>query len=131
MIGSFGDVVFKVSSNQVLTLSGLIVNRGAEYAEHKIINSFPVLEKTGRKLATASFDVKLSYYLKVIPQDELEKLENFLDEDEAKHLYLGKKHIGHFVLTDLVEKYSRIGGHGEKTVIDVSLSIKEYVRQVI
>lgn len=57
MIGYFGDISFKVSSDKVLTFKDLSKELKNRYVEHSVLNSKPILEYTGRDLETISLSI--------------------------------------------------------------------------
>ena len=59
-IGSLGEIAFEVSNyDRIFTLNNYSKSISANYAEHDVIGSKPILEFTGPKLQTISFDVRI------------------------------------------------------------------------
>ena len=129
MIGSLGEVVFEVSENQILTFDGLIFQKKANYSEHAIHTKKGLLEFTGFSATTASMNITLSEDLGVNPRDELGRLEEIFVNHEAVLFILNGNPQGDglWVIESMSVDYDFISNIGEPKMIQVNLSIKEYI----
>ena len=94
MIGSFGDVVFSVSREQVQTIKNVKWKSSVSYAKHKVHGKDEVLELTGYASGQISFEIELSAFLGVNPTAQLQKLEDMMRQGVAKQFILGTTVIG-------------------------------------
>ena len=129
MIGSFGEVVFEVSTGKIRTFRDFQVQRSAKYTEHSIHGRKGLLEFTGFSAATASLNVRLDAGLGIKPKEELNALHEILTKHEAVSLILDGEPQGDglWVLESIDENFEIIDNHGAFIVIEVSLKIKEYI----
>ena len=93
-IGTFGDIVFRVSDQSILTPGGLSVTAGGSWAQHDRIRGKPKTEYTGANLRTASFEILLSADLGVRTRKLLERLGEMAESGEADAFVIGGKPIG-------------------------------------
>lgn len=128
-VGSLGDVVFEVSSDQVRTFSDLKIQRAAKYAEHAIHGKKALLEFTGLAPLTASMKVDLLAALGVVPKEELAALVEILTEHKAVPFILDGEPQGDdlWVLESISEGYEVINNQGTPISITVTLNMKEYI----
>ena len=129
MLGSFGDIVFEVSAEKILTFRNFTSSFKAVYAEHNLLNAKNKLEFTGLSAGDFSLDVNLRENLGVDVNSELERLKEILQNHKAVYLILYGKPQGDgaFVLTDYSVKSSVIDKNGKCTACEVSLKLKEYI----
>ena len=129
MIGSFGDVVFEVSTDIVRTFRDFQIQRSAKFSEHAIHGGKALLEFTGHSPASMSLNIKLDAGLGVNPKEELDTLHEILNNHEAVPFILDGEPQGDglWVLESLDESYEVIDNHGTFTALNVSLKLKEYI----
>lgn len=129
MIGSFGDVVFEVSSDKIHTFRDFQIQRSATYSEHAIAGRKGLLEFTGLPASTASLNIRLDAALGINPKDELDTLHGILTEHEALPFILDGEPQGDglWVLESISESYEIIDNQGTFIAVEVSLKLKEYV----
>ena len=127
IVGSLGDITFKVSSKAMRTIQKLEKNVSVSYSEHKTHLKYPIMEFTGKDLATASFPITLSAFVGVNPTKYLKKLEKMMMNQKAVYFALGTKLIGKkWVITGIKESYQYFDRDGDVLSIDATVSIKEY-----
>lgn len=128
MIGSFGEIVFVVSTDISKTLNNLQRQGGVTYAEHAVISGKPVLELTGLNAETISFDMFLCSQLGVTPVDEVKQLREMRDQGVAEPLILDGEPQGAdmWVITDISEKWEHLDPDGSPIIIQVTVNLKEY-----
>ena len=129
MIGSFGDVVFEVSTELIRTFRDFQIQRSAKYSEHAIHGRKGLLEFTGLSPASASLNMRLDAALGVNPKEELNTLRDILTKHEAVPLILDGEPQGDnlWVLEGIDETYEIIDNHGTAIAVEVSLKLKEYI----
>lgn len=79
MIGSYGDIVFEVSSERVKTFRDFQIQRSAKYSEHAIHGRKALLEFTGLSPASLSINIRLDAGLGLNPKEELNMLYEVLN----------------------------------------------------
>ncbi len=129
MIGSFGDVVFEVSSDRIRTFRDFQIQRSAKYSEHAIHGRKGLLEFSGLSASTASLNIRLDAGLGVNPKEELSTLHDILNNHEALPFILEGEPQGDglWVLESIGENYEIIDNHGTAIAVEVSLKLKEYI----
>ena len=129
MIGSFGDVVFEVSTDIVRTFRDFQIQRSAKFSEHAIHGGKALLEFTGQSPASMSLSIRLDAGLGVNPKEELDTLHEILNNHEAVPFILDGEPQGDglWVLESLDESYEVIDNHGTFIALNVSLKLKEYI----
>ena len=130
MIGSIGEIVFEVDSEQsILTIDEFSETHSASYAEHGVINSKGLLEFTGLKASSASFIMRLDMSLGVNPDEQIRRLLDMLEEHEAVNFILAgiPKGHGRWVIESLDVKHKTIDSRGYTRVAEVSIRLKEYI----
>jgi phage protein U len=127
MVGSFGNVTFKVSSKYVRTIEKLEMTESVTYAEHAIHGKAPRMEFTGRNLRTGSFPIILSAFMGISPRKYVAKIRKLMYKHKAVNLILGQKAIGKkWVITDMKETSQYFDADGTILQIEVTVTIKEY-----
>lgn len=126
-IGSFGDVVFTASANEIRTFDDLQQSGTARYAEHAVLGAKPLLEFIGPGLEEISFKVKLDSSCGVDPDAEFKSLQEIRDSGEVCTLIFGDTKIGKFVLESISVSEGPRGKDGRATWIEAGLTIKEYI----
>jgi hypothetical protein len=128
VIGSFGDVIFEVSTRRVRTFDNFARGGSGRWAEHEIINQKPVPEFTGPGLEEISFSVRLDANMGVNPESELKKLREMRDTGKVADLIIGGEPISEsmWVLESLREQHKVFSGNGRIIIATAELSLKEY-----
>lgn len=133
-IGSLGEIAFEVSNyDRILTLDNYSKSITANYAEHEVIGSKPLLEFTGPKLQTISFDVLISAYLGYNPRKQMKQLIEYCEKGAVLSFILGDEPIGDnkWVIESLTEKAEQFTGNGEILSSTASISLKEYIEDEV
>lgn len=130
-IGSYGKVVFKVSSLGVLSPNDYKIDRAAKIKKHSLINNPDITEFQGRQLINVSFGIKLISTLTNITQAR-EKLTKYVDEGHHYPLVLSGKKIGEntFILTKCTEKVVKTDRIGTPIVVELEISLEEYIEKI-
>ncbi|MCE5315157.1 MAG: phage tail protein [Armatimonadota bacterium] len=131
VIGSFGQIVFEVSSRKAESFEGFNHKAGARLDSSEIIGSEPLVQFLGPGEETIGFNLRLSADLGVNPQTEYKKLYDMMTSGEAGSLVLGGEPFGgsnvRWLIEDLSTEYSHWGGSGIPRWLDVSVSLRKYV----
>ena len=129
MIGSYGDIVFEVSSERVKTFRDLQVQRSAKYSEHAIHGRKALLEFTGLSPASISINIRLDAALGLNPKEELSMLYEVLNNHITMPFILDGEPQGDnlWVLESIDERHEIIDNHGKSIAVEVSLKLKEYI----
>ena len=125
-IGSFGDVIFRVEEENILTIKAMSREKKSRWEEAQILNDLSFLEFRGRDLTTVSLDIQLIETSKMKIVDTLNTLNNMLENGENHELILGNTLIGEFpfVLESISEKFEK---HQEQfQYVELSITLKEY-----
>ena len=125
MIGSYGDIVFTVSSGKVLTFDGLEKDVNIRYSKQEIHLNKPVLEFIGEDLDEIKLNIKLDTNFGVNPKKQLDKLEASAKKGERKVLMIGTNVMGYFAIQKIGEKFNRIDNRGNLLGIDISINLTE------
>ncbi len=128
-IGTFGNIVFEVSSDKILTFNGFQRTAKARFSEHKIIGEKPVLEATGLELDSVGFSISLNRAVGINPTEQISVLREMLLAQESHALIIGGKKIGSFVLTDLSDAWPKVTHKGQIAVAEIELKLLEYANE--
>jgi phage protein U len=127
MIGTFADIVFEVSREQVLTFAGFTRSGEANFAEHAVLDDKPRLQFTGVSLDEIQFSVRLDISLGVDPAEQVRMMRRMLAAGEARPLIVGEVFLGDFVLVRLEESWTNVDNLGNLLVAELALSLREYI----
>ena len=128
VIGSWGDVTFAVSRNQIKTFDGLKWDSGAKYSTHDRHLKEPLLEFTGMDVESMTFTMLFSAFLGVNPISEVSKMLKAMRHGEVHRLVIGPKAYGtnKWVITSLSNSLNRYDNRGNLLVSTVSVTMKSY-----
>ena len=127
MLASYGKITFKVTEKEIKIFNDFSISRKARYVAHERINSKPLLQFMGLDADTISFNMQLVQGLTGDVSDDLKSLQDMFKKGEANPLFLGSKKLGSFVIESMNEVYSMMDNFGNLEIVNVSLSLKEYV----
>lgn len=128
VIGTWGDITFAVSRNQIKTFDGLKWDSGAKYSTHDRHLKEPLLEFTGTDVESMTFTMFFSAFLGVNPIAEVSKLLKAMRRGEVHRLVVGPKAYGtnKWVITKLSNSLNRYDNRGNLLVAKVSVTMKSY-----
>lgn len=128
VIGTWGDITFAVSRNQIKTFDGLNWDSGAKYSTHDRHLKEPLLEFTGTDVESMTFTMFFSAFLGVNPIAEVSKLLKAMRRGEVHRLVIGPKAYGtnKWVITKLSNSLNRYDNRGNLLVAKVSVTMKSY-----
>lgn len=127
-IGSFGDIIFEVSDDKILTFKDYNRKGSSRWNQYEIIGNKPKSDFDGPGLEEISISILLKVELGVNPSKQLEIIRNMKDTGKPALLILGNKPISpnYWVITDMEENDHIIDNRGNILKADVTLSLMEY-----
>lgn len=131
-LGSFGDIVFEVSSRKALTFRDYKREAKARYASHEIIGKKPILEYLGPDGAELSFVMQFRVDRGVNPAEEADKIRAICEQGKAEYFILGNKVIGDnpWVIVSVGENDAIIDNMGRIIQNRIDVTLKEYIPTV-
>lgn len=127
MLASYGKITFKVTEDEIKIFDNFNITRKARYVAHERINNKPLLQFMGLDADSISFNMQLVQDITGNVSDDLKTLQDMFKKAEVHPLFLGQKKLGSFVIESMSEAYSMMDNLGNLEVVNVSLSLKEYV----
>lgn len=130
-IGCLGDIVFKVSSDMVRTISNVTWSGSANYATHSRHLTDALTEFTGLDPDEITFDIVLSAFLGVNPMSDLAKIWDYERKWQTLPLIIGSKAYGKYrwVIKSHKIKMQTFDGSGDLLSATVSISLLEYIKR--
>ena len=127
-IGAFGDLVFEVSEQKILTFDNWQRTTKHRYQKHNILNHKPKLESVGSDLEEITLEIYFSHFLNVSVKSEMEKLRKMCDDSAANFLIIGGEVVGDclFVIEEISESVEVWGGSGQILSSRVKVKFKEF-----
>lgn len=128
-IGTFGPIVFEVSSTKVRTFKGLKRATKARYSSHEVIGSKPVLEFVGPDIEELSFTMQFSAAWGLNPQDESKKIREICEKGEAYYFVLNNQTVGDnpWIIESVSESVDAIDNNGRIITTQMDVTLKEYI----
>ena len=128
-LGSFGSIVFEVSSRHVLTFRDYKRDARARYASHEIIGRKPILEYLGPDGGEISFTMQFRADCGVSPAEEADRVRRMCETGEANYFVVGGAVIGEnlWVITSVGENDAVIDNMGRIIQNKIDVTLKEYV----
>ena len=128
VIGTWGDITFAVSRNQIKTFDGLKWDSGAKYSTHDRHLKEPLLEFTGTDVESMTFTMFFSAFLGVNPIAEVSKMLKAMRRGEVHRLVIGPKAYGtnKWVITKLSNSLKRFDRWGNLLVASVNVTMQSY-----
>ncbi len=130
-IGSLGDVIFKVSEEEIKTLRDAQWSGKGGWQQHKRHMKMPLLEFTGTELDSFKFNIRISAYLGTRDvMSEIAQLLKYEREGNVLLLTLGEKKYGRYrwVIASHTIKMNYFDSEGNLTDADLSITLTEYPR---
>ena len=127
-IGTFGGVVFEVSSSKILTPKDIKHTVTSSWACNSVIGRKPKVEKTGNALQKITFTVILDAQHGVKPKKSFSQLKTMCDNGNIDYLVLASTVIGSCLwrITSLTEAYDTVLSKGELSRATVNITLEEY-----
>ncbi|MGM9562129.1 MAG: phage tail protein [Phascolarctobacterium sp.] len=133
LVGYLGGTPFMVSRQYVYTFDDYQRGSSGRYASHDVLGKKPLLEFLGPDAESISFKIKLRSDHGLSPRVELDKLRKYRDTGKVLTLVLGGRVVGRhrWVIESISESVNFWSKTGQILSCDVSLTLKEYRKQVI
>lgn len=133
IVGSWGTIVFEVSSFRVRTFDDFKRASSSRWATHEVINKKQVLEFLGPSIESVSFTMLLNTSFGINPGNELKRLREMRDGGKNYPLILADAAVGdnNWVLKNLEENVKKFDGFGNIISVSVSVTLEEYVSAAI
>lgn len=130
MIGALGDIIFKVSAENVNTFQDLVRNSSGRWAYHAIHMQKPKSEFLGPELDTITFTMQFDVNLGRNPRYEMEKVMILSRTGEAVTLVIGGDALGYYRWTveSVEQQYKNISSKGKVLSGAISVTLKEYIK---
>lgn len=128
-LGSFGDLVFEVSSEKCYTVKNVKRTVGKRTAKYTPSRGKEKLMHVGSDLRQVTLSIPLNALLGIKPRDALDRLVELAEGDEVYPLIIGGKPMADnpFALTKLSEDWSVILNGGELATAMAAVTFEEYV----
>lgn len=132
LIGSFGKVIFEVSTEKVRTFDGFTRGSSTRLPDHEIIQKKPLTEFVGPELDVISFTMRFDAYFGVKPREEMEYLLELCRDGKAEILIIGGKALGmdKWVITELKQNWNVVDNLGNVIIGTADVTLKEYISEV-
>lgn len=130
-IGSFGELVFKVSSKQVRTFDALRWDFSAKYATHDRHIKEDLLEYMGPEIETITFSMFFSVFLGVRPLGQIRQLREMVRKGYAQRLVVGGRVYGRYkwVMEKGSVEMQRYDNNGNLWAAKADVTLKEYSKR--
>ena len=127
-IGYFGDVVFSVNQNYMLTPSKFEREGGSRWNDHALILHKPTSQFVGSELEKIKFNIILDVSHGVDPEEQLKTLRNIRDNGFVLPLVINSTPVtnNYWRLDSLKENNNYYGKNGELIHTELELSLTEY-----
>lgn len=128
IVGTFGDIIFQVSSFKVLTFDNYKRTTRHKFAQHEIIRQKPVVESLNSELESVTLTITFNSALNVNPRTAIEKLRQICREARAEYLIVGTEVIGdcRFVIEEISEDIIFWDMLGNPRVSKADMKLLEY-----
>jgi phage protein U len=127
-VGSFGDLIFKVSAEQVVTFENMSWETNARWAEHERHLNEPLLEWLGNQNDKMTFPMTLTVFAGTNPLAEIVKILNMKRSGEPHYLVIGSKGYGkgRWVIQKATIDMKRFDNQGQLLEATVSVTLLAY-----
>lgn len=132
-VGSFGPIVFEVTTDKILSFDGFTRTTEPRYIEHKVQRLKPRVEFEGEGIDPISIKILLKAELGVNPEAEMKKIREYAQRGKRDLFIRGGKPVSTntFVIKRAEETHKRVDNHGIVLEIEVQLEFLEYVEDKV
>ena len=130
-IGSYGDVTFTVTENNILTPEKYDVQIGNRLEKHDRLNAVDISEFKKRELIKVTIPLKLIYTLCNVKR-AIKSLASASENGEHYPLIIGREQIGihDFILTNFNYSIIQTDGTGSPIIAICNLNLEEYIERI-
>lgn len=127
-VGSFGELIFRVSSQEILTFASMTLQTEARWTEHDRHLQNPLPEYQGVQNDKITFQVYLSAFAGTNPAEELGKIQSMIKTGTPHYLVIGTTAYGNvrWVIQKAKIDMQRHDNDGDLLEATVSLTFIEY-----
>lgn len=131
-IGCFGDLMFQVSDQTVLSLENWKWSGSARYSTHQLHGHQALTEFTGLDADQISFDITFSWALGTEPLKQVWELFKIQRNGRALPLTIGNHPYGYYrwTILSISNQINYTDVHGDLYMVKVTLKLQEYLRKV-
>ena len=128
-MAKWGELVFKVNSNQVFSFRKMKRSYSGRWAAHNIIGDRPKMEFQGPEMDEITLEIILDAELGVTPRVILKRLRLAAKNGEVEYFYVGGRKMGanKFYIASGTENWNEIWNEGELVRATASVTFREYV----
>lgn len=132
-IGSFGPIVFEVTTDKIYTFHNFSRTTEPRYVEHKVQRLKPRLEFEGEGIDPIKLNIRLKSSLGLNPAAEMKKIREYAQRGKRDLLIIGSEPVSphHFVIKRAEETHQKVDNKGFVLEIDVQLDLLEYAEETI
>ncbi|MEG0258908.1 MAG: phage tail protein [Lysinibacillus sp.] len=132
-IGSFGPIVFEITTDKILSYDSFTRTTEPRYVEHKVQRLKPRLEFEGEGIDPIKIKVLLKAELGVNPEAEMKKMREYAQRGKRDLFIRGGNPVSpnSFVIKRAEETHKRVDNYGNVLEIEVQLDLLEYVEDKV
>jgi len=129
MIGSWGPIIFMMSSLRKFSMKNTSRTVTYKYAQMEIIGGKPRLQAAGQDLEGFNMTLLFMAELGHSPAREMERITRIAERSEAYPLIIGGRPQGKnmFVITETPQELERISNRGKVLQMTVQVTMLEFV----
>ncbi len=127
-VGSFGELIFQVSAQKILTFDSLTVQTEARWTEHERHLQNPLPEYQGVQNDKITLPVYLSAFAGTNPAEEIGKIQSMIKTGTPHYLVIGTAAYGNvrWVIQKAKIDMQRYDNDGNLLEASVSMTLFEY-----
>lgn len=128
-IASWGDVTFKVNSDEVFSFGGMKRTYSGRWASHNIVGKRPISEFQGASLDELTIEITLDAEFGVKPRAAMSTFRTAAKNGSAAYFYVGGKKVSvnKYVIKNGTENWNEIWNQGELIRASAQITFQEYV----
>jgi len=128
MFGSWGPIVFEMSSRRMYSFSGMQRTVGYRHPTMEIVGDKPASQFTGEELEEVTYEIQFAAELGLDPQKEVERLEELGRKGYSAPLVLGGRPVGRneFVITKIPQEWKRFAHAGRLVELAGNVTFQEH-----
>lgn len=130
MIGALGDILFKVSIQDVHTFQDFTRSSSGRWAHHEVHMQKPKSEFLGPDLDTITFKMQFEASLGRNPRLDMERLMKLTRNGKSFPLVIGGVAMGYYRWTveSVEQAYKNVDNRGRVLSGEATVTLKEYVK---
>lgn len=131
MIGSWGSVVFEMSSKRIFSFSGMQRTVGYRHPTTPIVGGKPASQFTGEELEEVTLEIHFAVELGHDPIKEIDRIESLARKGQTNPLVLGGRPVGRndFVITKIPQEWKRFDHDGKLIELAGTVTFQEFAAQ--